>query len=109
MDAIILLTLLVALAVAAQRWGYDSRDGYETERYGRDGGHRWVTKAEGSAARTEGELIEVQRASLASVAERQRAGQAARTSDPSGEDDAWMLEDDAWLSWESDEDEKAAA
>ena len=109
MDAIFLLSLLVALAIAAQLWGYDSRDGDATAGYGSDGGHRSVTNAESSAAGAERATIEMQPASLAAVAERQRASQAARTSNPSDEDDSWMFDDDAWLAWESDEDEKAAA
>ena len=36
MDAIIVLSLLVTLAIAAQRWGYDSRAGVTTARHGRD-------------------------------------------------------------------------
>ena len=109
MDAIILLSLLVALAVAAQRWGYDSRDGYATAEYGSNGEDRWMTKAGDSVVRTERETIDAQRASLASVAARQRVSQAARTSTTSDEDDSWMYEDDRWMFWELDEGEKAAA
>ena len=35
MDAIIVLSLLVGLAVAAPRWGYDSTDGVDSPEYGR--------------------------------------------------------------------------
>lgn len=35
MDAIIFLVVLVGLAVAAPRWGYDSTDGVDSAEYGR--------------------------------------------------------------------------
>jgi hypothetical protein len=35
MDALIVLGILVALAFAAPRWGYDSTDGVDSPEYGR--------------------------------------------------------------------------
>jgi len=39
MDALFLLGLLVALAIAAPRWGYDSRDGFDSLEHTRR--HAW--------------------------------------------------------------------
>ncbi len=56
-----------------------------------------------------GDLIEACRGFLAWLAGEEQPTHAPRTDDSSDEDDSWMFEDVRWPSWESDEDEKAAA
>ena len=54
MDGLILLALLVALAVAAPIWDYDSRDGFASLEYARR--QAWWGGAAGPAARTSASL-----------------------------------------------------
>ena len=51
MDALVLLVLLVALAVAAPRWGWDSTDGLESPEWGRRASWRAdrIGRAQGDA------------------------------------------------------------
>lgn len=50
MDALVLLTFLVALAIAAPIWGYDSRDGFASLEYARR--QAWWGSDAGPAARS---------------------------------------------------------
>lgn len=50
MDAVILLTFLVALAIAAPIWGYDSRDGFASPEHARR--QAWWAPDAGPSART---------------------------------------------------------
>ena len=50
MDAVILLTFLVALAIAAPIWGYDSRDGFASLEHARR--QAWWAPGAGPSART---------------------------------------------------------
>lgn len=50
MDAVILLTFLVALAIAAPIWGYDSRDGFASLEHTRR--QTWWVPDAGPSART---------------------------------------------------------
>ena len=49
MDALILLGFLVAVAIAAPRWGYDSRDGFDSLEVARR--HAWWPGRTGPSGR----------------------------------------------------------
>lgn len=55
MDALFLLGLLVALAIAAPHWGYDSRDGFETLEIARR--HAWWPGGVGPSVRGATSLV----------------------------------------------------
>lgn len=56
MDAIVFVGLVVALALAAPRWGYDSTDGVDSPEYGRRAawGSERIVQARGKGAATHG-------------------------------------------------------
>ena len=49
MDAIVFVSLLVGLAAAAPRWGYDSTDGVDSPEYGRRAA--WLGGSHGAGLR----------------------------------------------------------
>ncbi len=83
MDALLLVTFFVALAVASQIWGYDSRDGFTSGEYARR--QAWLTGPSDLSARKTASVVRLAarvapRAVIGDTTDVDAAGRAAAYS-----------------------------